>query len=401
MGSIPPAASIEYPQREVANFISRSGLTPSNADLTQLAQGVQNSLVNYAQDTGLASIYAVTLNPPPISYFNGMPIRMKVLNAPNGASTLNVNGLGARPLKKRNGAAVQPFDFFAGDILLMVYDGTNFQIIGAQATPLLAAPMIYYISPTGNDANDGLTSLTAFRTINKVVSEIIKFNLNGYQVTVYAANGSYAPGQLIALNGSGSVFFVGNSSSPSQVVINGALSPSGGGYALFCTGAGYHVSGFTFTTPGPTTGNVGAGIWLGSQGAMALYDSNFAACGAAGVPSSWWIANDGGYIALVGNINISGGTDVGFGAIVNGQIRTATPNKPTLSISAPVTVGVFALAAASGVDDNGWASITGYANVTGQKYSAGANGVVNVNGAGPAYLPGTIAGVTSTGGQYV
>ena len=29
MGSIPPAASIEYPQREIVNVISNGGLTPT------------------------------------------------------------------------------------------------------------------------------------------------------------------------------------------------------------------------------------------------------------------------------------------------------------------------------------------------------------------------------------
>ena len=36
MGSIPPAASIENPQREIVNFINDSGLTPTDADLHQL-----------------------------------------------------------------------------------------------------------------------------------------------------------------------------------------------------------------------------------------------------------------------------------------------------------------------------------------------------------------------------
>ena len=38
MGSIPPAASIENPQREIVNMITSSGLTPTDADLFQLAK---------------------------------------------------------------------------------------------------------------------------------------------------------------------------------------------------------------------------------------------------------------------------------------------------------------------------------------------------------------------------
>ncbi len=39
--------------------------------------------------------------------------------------------------------------------------------------------------------------------------------------------------------------------------------------------------------------------------------------------------------------------------------------------------------------------------VTGRRYAASTNGIINVEGAGPDYFPGTIAGSTATGGQYV
>ena len=44
MGSIPPAASIENPQREIVNLITDAGGTPTDADLHQLARGVQSGL---------------------------------------------------------------------------------------------------------------------------------------------------------------------------------------------------------------------------------------------------------------------------------------------------------------------------------------------------------------------
>ena len=42
MGSIPPAAAFEYPQRELVNFIKDNLLTPSNGDLHQISRGLQN-----------------------------------------------------------------------------------------------------------------------------------------------------------------------------------------------------------------------------------------------------------------------------------------------------------------------------------------------------------------------
>lgn len=61
------------------------------------------SHVPYAVATGTANTYAVTLNPAPTAYADGMAISIKINVDSTGASTLNVNGLGAKPLKKANG----------------------------------------------------------------------------------------------------------------------------------------------------------------------------------------------------------------------------------------------------------------------------------------------------------
>src|SRR4051812_33056939 len=75
MGSIPPAASIEYPQREIANLITDANLAaPSNSDLHQLAKAVQSGLLNSKDDSGTANAYSVTLVPAPTAYFKYMRI---------------------------------------------------------------------------------------------------------------------------------------------------------------------------------------------------------------------------------------------------------------------------------------------------------------------------------------
>jgi hypothetical protein len=51
-GSIPPAEQMEHPQRELADFITKSGLTPTELDLGQLAKGVQLGKVKYAAAAG-------------------------------------------------------------------------------------------------------------------------------------------------------------------------------------------------------------------------------------------------------------------------------------------------------------------------------------------------------------
>lgn len=133
-GSIPPAASIEYPQRELVALFTAAGLTPTNADLLQLAKAIQNGVISYGQDGGTANAMSVTLNPVP-QLNNGLTVRVRKSAASNsGATTLNVNGLGARPVVRMNGTALALNDLLANMPFQVIYDTalaswvlTNFQ----------------------------------------------------------------------------------------------------------------------------------------------------------------------------------------------------------------------------------------------------------------------------------
>src|SRR5262245_1985071 len=90
-GSIPPAASIEFPQREIVNLITDAGIPtpPDNADLHQLGKAVQSGQLNYKDDEGLANFYAATMVPNPGTYFGGLTVVMKIANSNTGPAMLN------------------------------------------------------------------------------------------------------------------------------------------------------------------------------------------------------------------------------------------------------------------------------------------------------------------------
>ena len=91
--------------------------------------GIQDESYTYAADTGAANAYVVTLSPVPASLVAGLEVAFKAANTNTGASTLNVNSLGATPIKKLDGAtALTSGDIVAGQIVTVVYDGTNFQM---------------------------------------------------------------------------------------------------------------------------------------------------------------------------------------------------------------------------------------------------------------------------------
>jgi hypothetical protein len=82
------------------------------------------------EDTTNTDTYAGSFGVSPGSYFVGLKVNLKVTNANTGASTLNVNSLGAKSIKKNVIDDVAANDIKAGQIVPLIYDGTNFQIVG-------------------------------------------------------------------------------------------------------------------------------------------------------------------------------------------------------------------------------------------------------------------------------
>lgn len=107
-----------------------SSLGPQpNASVTALQAGIQNASYSYAEDAGSTDAYAITLSPAPGAYVAGQVFYFKANTANTGACSLDVNGLGAKALKR--GVATDPGDNFikVGSLVACIFDGSNFQII--------------------------------------------------------------------------------------------------------------------------------------------------------------------------------------------------------------------------------------------------------------------------------
>src|SRR3972149_1443279 len=90
--------------------------------------GIDSNL-KYAVDTGAADAYLIAPNPPITAYTAGQIFYMKATNANTGASTVNVNCLGIKSIKKDGSDALIANDILAGQIIALQYDGTNFQLM--------------------------------------------------------------------------------------------------------------------------------------------------------------------------------------------------------------------------------------------------------------------------------
>lgn len=104
-------------------------LLPTAGGLGAAVQKVdlQAQAPNFANDTGSANAYSVTLNPQLSAHVVGMPIRWIAGHTNTGASTFN-DGVGAAPLVLPGGAALVAGQIVAGGMYTAAFDGTNFQI---------------------------------------------------------------------------------------------------------------------------------------------------------------------------------------------------------------------------------------------------------------------------------
>ena len=88
----------------------------------------QDGAVLYAADSGAADAYVMTLSPAITAYATGQTFLMKAANANTGASTVNVNAVGAKAIVDSQNAALASGDIAAGQYYSLMYDGTSFRI---------------------------------------------------------------------------------------------------------------------------------------------------------------------------------------------------------------------------------------------------------------------------------
>lgn len=283
--------------------------------------------------------------------------------------------------------------------------GVNWVAMGPAAfvSKLTSSPTYYVNASTGNDSNNGLTSGTAFATLQKAANTAISLNLNGFNVGITVANGTYATVNLPTINGSGIITFTGNTGSPSSCIIQNA---SGSAITAGSSGATWVFNGFQLQSSGASSSDAGCALAAVGNSTINLNNIVFGTCQGGHIS-----AVNGAVVTLGGNLTISGGLTAnallngvhlycGGSAIIQSAGWATGTGRPPLTISTAVSLPYFVAASSNALVEVLYASITNPGNVTGQRYSVILNAIVNTSGAGSSYYPGTIAGTTGTGGQY-
>ncbi len=85
-------------------------------------------VVPYAADAEASDTYVITLTSAPLAYVTGQMFHFTANTANTGAATLNVNALGAKAILKLHDTVLANNDIEAGQIVTVIYDGTQFQM---------------------------------------------------------------------------------------------------------------------------------------------------------------------------------------------------------------------------------------------------------------------------------
>jgi hypothetical protein len=359
------------------------------------------------QATTTGSANAITIPIPNIAGLPdliGVPVRFIPSVTNTSAATAAVGGTAATSILKATPIGLVPLvgqELIAGQMTVISYDGVEYvlnSIIAPQ--PTLAANTSFYVSTSGNDANTGQTSGAAWATLQHAATFISKYNANGFTITVNVANGTYAPFTMLPVGGNGTVNYVGNTATPTNVVISannisavtafGVLGQSLNGFELIATGAA-------------PTDSLGACLYEAAQSSLTISNMVFGTCYGDGAFVQQSNLNVGsGTFAVSGGSTGEGtpGCNPGCGAVFDSNYGGfISGSNSSMTITSAVSVVYFLSARSGGYTSLWFTSITNYGNVTGTRVNCVLNAVIETITRGLSYYPGTIAGSCSSGGQ--
>ena len=263
----------EYQAAVGANNASASNVFATINDLTG-AGGIEHGV---AAGT---NTYTVAI-PGVVSYTDGDSYVVRFTNGSDADSTININGLGAITLTKQPGIQVTGGDIIAGQEMILIYDGTNFQCIGVAPNQLFAyvtndeaititkGQPVYAFGATGNRMSVKLafntSDATSAQTVGVVYSSSIAANQRGFIIVQGVVGGlntsMYAPGDQLYLGATAGSLTNVKPYAPNHLVYIGIVerANAGNGQIYVRTQNGYELDELhdvDITTTPPADGEV-------------------------------------------------------------------------------------------------------------------------------------------------
>jgi hypothetical protein len=189
----------------LSNFkITGLGAATAAADAVRFSQ-LQSSTDKLLTVTG-TDTYVATASPALTAYAAGNLFSLVVPNTNTGASTINIDGLGAKAITRTGTTALVAGDMIATEVVIVVYDGTRFQLINANSfTNLLVSGTLTYGGVTLTNAVTGTgkmvldTSPTVNNpTVTNYVESVVAIGTVSSSNTIALTNGTVQTATLTA-----------------------------------------------------------------------------------------------------------------------------------------------------------------------------------------------------------
>lgn len=207
----------------------------TGAKLFQNLSTVRSTLLSdYKVDTGAADAYVITPAPAITAYTTGQIFSFKAVNANTTTSTINVNTLGVKTIKKPDASVLLANDILAGQIVVVEYDGTDMIMISPTGNALNKTGAGLYPAVDGSLITDIEVKdiLTAGETINGATLPVPVY-LKASDAQIYACDANVQT----ALDFIGFGITNGTDNNPITVQIGGTV----GGFSGLTPGAKYYV----------------------------------------------------------------------------------------------------------------------------------------------------------------
>lgn len=365
---------------------------------------VQRGKMKFAGLAGGPLNYTGTLDPPALSYNDGMVLAVVPNQNNTGGVWLSFDGLAYAPLLRHDGAALQPNDFRLGSVYLIAFYAGNWhvcQLVYSQVPVVTDIPKIMHndvagwVRPDGNDSTgDGTANspAKAFRTINgcwnKMAQQYVPSPFYGINIML-GIPGDY---EAVALGGFGSlVRIIGDPGNARAYRINaGALGAAGIPLSAILFDMKVAFNGVNFYMNQPNT----IGMQVGSGAAVNLANCWFEQTAAGGMFIN---ARTGATVYLMNdsNNNIQGNNLAVTFALYASEHGRIIPNSFNTTLW---FTNSFASTAHYGCTTMGLIRNADHVvvnNCGGKKWDISNNSVLWTTG---QPVPGDIAGTTQSGG---
>lgn len=357
----------------------------------------EDSALPAAPNTLIASFSDLWHNPPQA----GDLILVKVANTNNGAVQLQITApwAGTVALKRNDGAALEAVDLTAGEVILLEYHTTYWQmmrLVRSQVYWRLSADLTLYVrtDATGgtdvgkdgsvNDANH------AFYTVQGAINFVQQsMGIAGRNVTIQLGMaGTYTGGITVNYLNTGLITIMGDDAGRATYI----LGNNAGQAVISVNGSNLFVRGVTLYNNTSNWPTVMTGVCD-----LNLFNVRFSGVVADINQESYDLQVVSGRVRIQSVIEFmrSGKTAI---MVQQGGRCVVTPG--TLVYVDNKTFVAFVRATEAsylGIDS---ASVGMSGTATGYRFVASLNSVINTLGGGPNYFPGSIAGLVDSSSVY-